>query len=730
MSMTYDASDGYVLLFGGEPYSSPPYASNSTWTFAGGVWSNITAHAGTPPTARAGMAMTYDARDGYVLAFGGMAFGSCPAPYMSCNETWKFHAGEWTQLMIPHSPGPSVGDPMVFDAADDYVVLFDSATLRTWTYANQIWTQLTDPNITEPYNAQNEAVTYDAAAGYVVLYESPGGGPKTPGSTWAYSHDNWTQLITTNVTPGVADMARMVYDPTYRYDLLYGGINASTNNPTASSDTWIFQNGNWTELLANSPPGPLFAQGLAFDQADNTTVLFGGSNVTGAIVNSTWVWSSNPLISNVTIATTPTRTDPGVPVNFSETISGGLAPYSYLWNFGEGNSSTIAAPSHAFANAGDFTVSLLVTDPGGRSADSSSRVSVSGPLTVTEQLVPNPTDVGVPTRFSANASGGSPPYTYSWRFGDGSNSSLVQPTHIYSTSGLDTASVWVNDSVGLSVAKTSLVRVNPPLTIGAVTGSPNPAILGQPVDFSSAISGGTAPFTYSWAFGDGGVGGNLSNITHIYTTNGPFVAGLTIVDAAGQVTAAFLNVTIRLTVSIGTNTSVGVAPLTVHFASTVAGGQPAYVYSWTFGDGGTSASPSPDHTYTSPRTYAVSLRVNDSGGHEATAFWNITVRGITAGGGTSSGLLGLPGNDGYYVSAGLLLALIVVAAVGLSRKSRWAGTPPSASMPSVGPYSGYSLGPRPISTEPKPGSTPTLSGTKVDRAADSIEDEDPLGDMV
>jgi hypothetical protein len=55
----------------------------------------------------------------------------------------------------------------------------------------------------------------------------------------------------------------------------------------------------------------------------------------------------------------------GEEVVFVAEIIGGFAPYTYEWDFGDGNTSTEDIPSHAYSSAGDYTVSLTVTDDRG-----------------------------------------------------------------------------------------------------------------------------------------------------------------------------------------------------------------------------------------------------------------------------------------------------------------------------------------------------------------------------
>ena len=55
----------------------------------------------------------------------------------------------------------------------------------------------------------------------------------------------------------------------------------------------------------------------------------------------------------------------GQEVWFEGRIAGGFAPYSFEWDFGDGNTSTAEFPSHGYKAAGSYTVSLKVTDDRG-----------------------------------------------------------------------------------------------------------------------------------------------------------------------------------------------------------------------------------------------------------------------------------------------------------------------------------------------------------------------------
>lgn len=74
-----------------------------------------------------------------------------------------------------------------------------------------------------------------------------------------------------------------------------------------------------------------------------------------------------------TIGSASYRTDIGVSslsgntISFKSSVTGGKQPYSYLWNFGDGQSSSDANPSHTYAIGGGHPVSLTVTDADNRS---------------------------------------------------------------------------------------------------------------------------------------------------------------------------------------------------------------------------------------------------------------------------------------------------------------------------------------------------------------------------
>ena len=561
MTMTYDAADGYLLEYGG--YAS---WSNSTWIFQNGNWVNISESVGPNPGALSFPTMTYDPAVGHVLLVGGGQRGAGQALPL-----WEFSNDHWS-LLHPSCTGggaynfscPAVTDdvPMAYDEKDNYLVVGDSnvnGQYCTFTFANNTWTGLpamwTNNNTTRPCpmggggstsstEPGSTSMAYDQADQEIVFY--------TSNSTWTFTGGNWTDVTAKVGTSPVSQIyPQLAYDVSGGYILLYGG-RCSHGPPgggcegyEALNGTWEFKGGHWYNVTGEPSPGPRFYGAIAYDQSSGDIILFGGTTDQGGdfiLVNNTWSWGVGSSISGLAISANPASPLPGVPASFSESFVGGLPPISYVWHFGDGTTSDIANPSHAFATIGYYNVSL-----------------------------------------------------------------------------------WVNDSASHSAFASLLIHVYVPLATPQVAASPNPALFGVPVNFTSTESGGTTPYTYAWAFGDGGTGGNLQNITHAYTTNGPFMVVLTVTDAVGGVAHGYLNITIQLQATAQANVTAGIAPLAVGFSSIVRGGTPGYTYSWSFGDGGTSTASSPSHVFVSPDTYPVELQVVDSVGHVATSYLNETV---------------------------------------------------------------------------------------------------------
>jgi PKD repeat protein len=226
-------------------------------------------------------------------------------------------------------------------------------------------------------------------------------------------------------------------------------------------------------------------------------------------------------------------------VSFTDqSAEGSNAITEWLWDFGDGNTSTDQNPTHTYNTAGDWTVTLTVTDGHGCS-DAETKVDYidanDGP---TADFSADPLSCCTPLEVSftdQSAEGSNAITEWLWDFGDGNTSIDQNPTHTYNTAGDWTVTLTVTDTHACSDTETKvdyIVSNDGPATGFTYTADPIRCAPRQ-VTFVDGSTAGSNPITeWLWDFGDGITSGD-QNPMHTYTDSGLWTVTLTVTDSHG-----------------------------------------------------------------------------------------------------------------------------------------------------------------------------------------------------
>ncbi|WP_461170385.1 PKD domain-containing protein [Arthrobacter sp. Z1-15] len=294
---------------------------------------------------------------------------------------------------------------------------------------------------------------------------------------------------------------------------------------------------------------------------------------------------------------------------------------SYAWDFGDGTTGTGVNPTHTYAAAGDYLVTLTVVDNRGAASTATATASAQAPAPTGPKAAFTSSVSALRASFDASttSAGTGSITTYAWDFGDGSTGAGRNPVHDYATGGQYSVRLTATDSSGLSDSVSQTIPVSNPAPVAAFTSSIN----GRSAGFSAEDAGAGA--VYSWDFGDGTSGTGMTP-TRLYAVDGDYAVRLTVTAANGATASVTQNIRAANAAPVAAFTSV-VSELSAAFdasGSTDVEGAPAS-YAWSFGDGSSGTGRTAVHTYTRAGTYTVTLTVTDSDGATATQTGQIRI---------------------------------------------------------------------------------------------------------
>jgi PKD repeat protein len=306
----------------------------------------------------------------------------------------------------------------------------------------------------------------------------------------------------------------------------------------------------------------------------------------------------------------PVSGAPPLAVAFTDK-SGGSTPRTYQWSFGDGGTSTAANPSHTYAAAGVYSVTLTITNSYGTDSETKPNfVSVGKGPVADFDGTPQNGMLPLAVTFTDKSTGN--PTTWRWDFGDGSTSTAQNPAHTYTKAGTYGVTLTVTNAFGTSTkTKAGYITAGMPPTADFTSGTRTGGVP-LAVKFTDASTG--RPSSWAWDFGDGATSTD-QNPSHTYTKAGAFTVTLTVKNAYGsdsETKAGFVTAGAKPGAEFTANQRLGTAPLTVKFTD-LSTGSPT-TWAWDLGDGSTSTDQNPTHVYKLEGSYDVTLTVTNSYG--------------------------------------------------------------------------------------------------------------------
>lgn len=390
-------------------------------------------------------------------------------------------------------------------------------------------------------------------------------------------------------------------------------LTASGGSGVYPSDLVSFGDGNsttsWSGVHVYARPGLYLANATVSDT--------GGGQASSPVVEVDVVPA--PVAVAVELMA---GSDAGLGTAFASEVEYGTAPYSYLWQFGDGAESTQQDPTHVFSTPGRYQVVLTVKDALGSTAVAAPiNVTVSPPAALSASANRSTSEVGVSTSFQATILGGALPATVAWSFGDGTEAQGIEINHTYLASGTYTVAATLNDAAGGVETQTFQVLVEPALALAPVALPPRGGEEMTPATVGEVPSGGVAPYRFLWQVGSAQASGSgLEEWTFLPNATGLLAGSVEVLDAEGASAWEAFSVAVAPSLSLNVSSSPAQPEAGVPFrlSVSVSGGVGPFSFQWqvaaAFSPPGNSSGAIEDVAL--PGTYPASVVVTDALGQQ------------------------------------------------------------------------------------------------------------------
>ncbi|MFY0254697.1 PKD domain-containing protein [Chitinophaga sp. 30R24] len=287
---------------------------------------------------------------------------------------------------------------------------------------------------------------------------------------------------------------------------------------------------------------------------------------------------------------------------------------SWLWDFGDGTTSTLENPSHTYTREGTYSIRLTATNTAGcnTTVDKRNYINIAKPnvtiyRSIAEGCIPLPVD------FYTELDIADPIASYSWDFGDGSISTDARPTHIFTQEGTFYVTVTITTTTGCTATATTIIRTGIRPVVDFIA-TPLKSCAKDPIQFTNLSSPrGTS---WNWTFVQDNSTSQEENPNHQFNEIGSHDIILE-VNNNGCREQLIKKDYIEIIPPIARFTTVPdcVNPYHRTFTDNSTFGPiptPVQTWFWEFGESGaTSTDQSPDFTYTTSGIKQVRLTIDN-----------------------------------------------------------------------------------------------------------------------
>ena len=229
------------------------------------------------------------------------------------------------------------------------------------------------------------------------------------------------------------------------------------NNTTENSASYLWNFGDNSTSTLESPVHTYKKLG----QYDVTLTVKNTSGCTATLIKENFVTILPPKITS--IRNLPLKGCVPATARPVAVIANSVSGSKYLWDFGDGTTSTNSTPSHIYTRAGYFNIKLTITTPLGCTDTLTVVKGAEVGIKPTAQFSADHLDICATTSVNfIDTSTGPEPNNWLWQFGDGGTSTEQNPGHIYNSAGkFSVTLIASNYGCSDTLKKTRYINVRP-----------------------------------------------------------------------------------------------------------------------------------------------------------------------------------------------------------------------------------------------------------------------------